>query len=326
MPSSITHAYFSIDLYNKLPKKCQERIDLDYLKMFTQGSDPFMFYNFFIGKKSKTISNIQYTNHTKKTNMFFKNNINYIIDNNLNNNKEILSYLYGYISHYYLDLYTHPFIYYKSGIFNKKDKSTYKYNGLHQGYEYLIDLYFINKRQNLAYYKFKPHKFLFNKIDISKELSRLIDNTFDETYHLKNTASYYKKSLNDMYLFYKYINYDPYSYKLFIYELVDKLTSPSMIKISELSFHNKLDNINYILNLDNLEWCLPWDNKKKSNMSFNGLYKLALDEAIKTIIKLDEILEKKKLDNKLIDSLFTNLSLATGLNCNKKVTMKYFEF
>ena len=114
--------------------------------------------------------------------------------------------LIPYISHYYLDLYTHPFIYYKSGIFNKKDKSTYKYNGLHQGYEYLIDLYFINKRQNLAYYKFKPHKFLFNKINISKELSRLIDNNFDETYHLKNTASYYKKSLNDMYLFYKYIN------------------------------------------------------------------------------------------------------------------------
>ena len=114
MPSSITHAYFSVDLYNELPKKCQERIDLDYLKMFTQGSDPFMFYNFFVGKKNKTISHIQYIVHTKKTNMFFKNNISYIIDNNLNNNKEILSYLYGYISHYYLDLYTHPFLYYKT--------------------------------------------------------------------------------------------------------------------------------------------------------------------------------------------------------------------
>ena len=57
-----------------------------------------------------------------------------------------MSYLYGYICHYYLDLYTHPLIYYKSGSFKKDDKNTYKYNGVHQEIEYAIDLYFINNK------------------------------------------------------------------------------------------------------------------------------------------------------------------------------------
>ena len=202
MSSSITHAYFGIDVYHKLDKEYAKKIDLNYLKIFAQGSDPFMFYNLFIGTKAKEINNIQKIIHTKKTNLFFKNNIKYIIDHNLSNNTEILTYLYGYICHYYLDLYTHPYIYYKSGIFNPKDKTTYKYNAIHQKYEYLIDLYFITQKEKTPYYKFKPHKFLFSTKEISPSLAELIDNTLYETYTYQNSAKYYVKSLNYMYIFY----------------------------------------------------------------------------------------------------------------------------
>ena len=73
-------------------------------------------------------------------------------------------------------------------------------------------------------------------------------------------------------------------------------------------------------------WYLPWNKNKKSNLSFITLYKLAIDDTIKTITKIDNMLEDGTLNNKLIDNLFTNLSLTTGLNCNQKVIMKYFEF
>ena len=326
MPSSITHAYFSIDTYNKLPTKYQAKTNIDYLKIFSQGSDPFMFYNFFIGKSAKEMTNLQETIHTKKTASFFKNTIKYIHKHNLYNNKEIMSYLYGYICHYYLDLYTHPYIYYKSGIFNKFDKSTYKYNAIHQKYEYLIDLYLINKKERIPYYKFKPHQFLFKNTNISRTLANLIDTTLENTYKYKNISKYYQKSLKHMYLFYKYINYDPYSYKLFIYTIIDKITPKKIINLKELSFHNKLDNIDKILNSSNQKWNLPWDKEKTSPLSFKELYNLALNNTIDTIIKITDMLDEKKLDNKLLDTLFKNLSLTTGINCNNNIIMKYFEF
>ena len=79
MPSSMTHTYFTIDVYNSLPKKYTKYIsNLEYLKLFAQGSDPLMFYNYLIGKKATYYKNVQYILHTSKTQDYFINLINYI--------------------------------------------------------------------------------------------------------------------------------------------------------------------------------------------------------------------------------------------------------
>ena len=108
MPSTMTHTYFANDVYNKLPTNCQNKINnkLENYKLFAQGSDPFMFYHFFLGKKAKYSMEIQRKMHTTKTRDFFINTIKYIHNNNLINNQEAMPYLYGYICHYYLDLNT----------------------------------------------------------------------------------------------------------------------------------------------------------------------------------------------------------------------------
>ena len=49
-----------------------------------------------------------------------------------------MAYLYGMLSHYVLDSTVHPFIIYKTGNFNKKNKETYKYNHLHNEMESYI--------------------------------------------------------------------------------------------------------------------------------------------------------------------------------------------
>jgi hypothetical protein len=48
--------------------------------------------------------------------------INYIKDNNLYNDDDVLSYLYGYINHYVLDKTIHPYVRYKTGVFKKKNQ------------------------------------------------------------------------------------------------------------------------------------------------------------------------------------------------------------
>ena len=328
MPSSMTHTYFGIDVYNKLNKKYQDKINnnLEYLKLFCQGSDPFMFYNFFIGNKAKKIAKIQYIMHTTKTKEFFINTINYIYNNKLNNNTEIMAYLYGYICHYYLDLYTHPFIYYKSGIFKKKDKNTYKYNGIHQMIEYAIDLYFINKYENTPSNKFKIYKEIFNINKFTPELNNIIKFTIEDTYKINNASAIYLKSIWYMKTFFRLANYDPTGIKINIYKLIDKITPNNFIKLKELSFNNKYKDINKWLNINHNIWYLPWDKSKSYTTSFLDLYNIALDTTIKTITEVTDMLENNKLDNERLNYLFKNLSYSTGLNCKKKVILKYFEY
>ena len=328
MPSSMTHTYFSNNVYNKLNKVSKNKIkkNIEYFKLFSQGSDPFMFYNFLIGKKAKEIANIQYRMHTTKTKEFFISTINYIHNNNLKDNSIIMAYLYGYICHYFLDLYTHPFIYYKSGIFKKNDKNTYKYNGVHQKIEYAIDLYFIKNRESINSNKFKVYREIFNVNSFTPELEDIIKYTIEDIYKVKNASNIYLKSIWYMKMFFKLANYDPLGIKLRIYSLIDKFTPSNVIKLKELSFYNTYKDIDKWLNLDNNIWYLPWDRNKSNTSSFIDLYNIAMNKSIKTIEEVTSMLDNNKIDNKRLNFLFKDLSYSTGVNCNKKVIMKYFEY
>lgn len=328
MPSSMTHTYFGIDVYNKLDKKCKNKIktSMEYFKLFCQGSDPFMFYNFFIGKKAKEISQLQYIMHTDKTREFFIKTIKYIHNNKLNNNSAIMAYLYGYICHYYLDLYTHPFIYYKGGKFNKKDKNTYKYNGIHQRIEYAIDIYFIEKREKIKANEFKIYKEIYDVHNLNLDLKNIIDATIQDVYDINEASKIYEDCIKYMRAFFRLASYDRYGVKLKVYRIIDRLTPNSIIKIQELSYSNKYKNINDYLNLDNKIWYCPWDKTKSYKSSFLDLYNRALDKSVKTIAEVTKMLESEQLNNDKLERLFQDLSYATGLKCDEKVIYKYFEF
>ena len=234
MPSSMTHTYFGMDVYKGLKQNYRDKIknSLEYYKLFCQGSDPFMFYGFFIGKKAKKVKKIQTMMHKTKTRDFFLTTIKYIYDNKLSNNSEVMAYLYGYICHYYLDLYTHPFIYYKSGQFKWNDKSTYKYNGLHQKIEYGIDIYFINQRENISPSKFKIYKEIYNVSNLTNNLKDIIQDTIGEVYSIKKADNIYESSIWYMTNFFRLANYDPSGIKLKLYKFIDKITTDGVIKIN----------------------------------------------------------------------------------------------
>lgn len=328
MPSSMTHTYFGIDVYKNLPTKYQKKIssNLELFKLFSQGSDPFMFYNFLIGKKAKLMKNIQEQMHQEKTRNFFLNTIKYIHQNNLQTSSTAMSYLYGHICHYYLDLHTHPYIFYKSGIFDVKDKNTHQYNGLHQQIEYAIDIYYINQNETTHPHQFKIHKNLFKTPYFTKELNDLINNSIGTTYKIKDSHKKYLKSVKHMKAFNYIANYDPQGLKLKLYKLLDKITSPQIIKIQELSFKNTYPNINNYLNINHQKWNYPWDKTKTSTKSFLDLYELAKKDTLNTIQKVTDLLEEKVLNTKKLEQIFKDLSYLTGKPCQEKLKMKYFEF
>ena len=327
MPSSMTHTYFGIETLKKLPTKYQNKIKdkEEYFKLFCQGPDPFMFYHFFIGKKAKYGKHIQSKMHFEKTRDFFLNTITTIKEKELTNNKEAIAFLYGYICHYFLDLTTHPYIYYKGGIFKKDKKETYKYNCKHQKIEYIIDQYMISIKEQEPPHRFKTYQHIFKVNTFHKELTEVINEVIDKTYNIKEITPFYLKSIKHMKSFFHLINYDPTGIKLHIYKIIDKITPPYFTKLEELSYHQDVQKYISYLNLNHIPWNLPWDKDQIFNDSFIDLYNKALTKSTETIIKVTNILEKDTINKKELEEIFQDLSYATGLPCHKKVKMKYFE-
>ena len=97
MANFISHIIMSEKLYKKLNNK--DKIDLESLKLFSIGQD-------------LTFTRLSCFNATHKEDptTFFIETINYIKNNNLENNELVMSYLYGHIAHYSLDKEIHPIV------------------------------------------------------------------------------------------------------------------------------------------------------------------------------------------------------------------------
>lgn len=327
MAGTITHAYFANDVYNKLNNNIKWKLNYnpENLKTYGQGHDIFYFYLTLDLKKSKFIRNQVKIFHKKKTKLFFINMIKYIIDNNLQNDSDVLSFLYGYICHYCLDTIIHPYVTYKGGIFKKEDQKTYKYNSKHSDIESYIDCYMIYKRENISPGKFKVHKFCFNNSKETNNLKQLIDYTFYKTYNIKNASNYYFKSIKYMKTLYGLMRYDSHGIKKKIYMFIDKLSGKKIKKAYPISYYYILNNNDYYLNTKRKKWYHPRYNGEIYYDSFDDLYNKAINEATKLINAVNSVLFDNK-DIKYLDNYFLNLSFLSGKDCNDKAKNKYFEF
>lgn len=326
MPSSMTHSYFMRDVCEKLDSSINKKIILEDAKTFAQGPDIFYFYNLCFGKKSNKYRKMGNYMHKHNVNLYFNNMIKYIKDNNLENDKGCLSFLYGSIAHFVLDSTVHPFVFYKTGVFIKGRPDTYKYNGLHQEMEYYLDSYMIFQNEKVEAKDFKMYKYLLNNKRLSDDTLNLISSVIKDTYDFDNMDKIYEKCIRDMKRFYKYFNYDHFGIKKFIYSLVDIITPKRYIRKKKFSFYLTHNEKKHYLNLDKNEWNHPVDKYEFYDYSFIELYRIAIDKAVDIISEVDKILDSDRINDNEIDSLFKNISYTTGKECNDNRNMKYFEF
>ncbi len=314
----MTHAFFAEDLYKRLDNK--RYVELEDLKTFSQGHDIF-FFSTNLHNKQKKIGNYMHKNNTKN---FFINMITYIHDNKLQNDKNIISFLYGNICHYALDSSIHPYVTYKTGVFNKKKKETYKYNSKHNDLESYVDAYMISQREKIKPNKFKLHKFCFNA-KVSNNLSKLVDYVYNKTYGFNKMALYLKQGIFNMKVSYRFLRYDPIKIKKKIYNIVDKISPNTIKKLSPISLAYELNNNDYYLNLSRKTWLHPRYKNEKYNSSIKDIYNNALNMALGIIKEVNKILYENGDINKL-NTIFTNISFTSGKDCNDKTKNKYFEF
>ena len=322
MPATVTHAYLAKDLYDILPEYISSKIDLDRTKMFAQSTDSIMFYNLLSLKSGKNLRRFQMYFHTHKTREFFINLLNYVKEHNIDDT-DTYSFIVGFISHYVLDSTAHPYIIYKTGYFNKKDKSTYKYNGIHHFMETFLDNDLIKRREKTNPYKFNIAKYCFNTKRFSKELNDTIDYVFYTTYNVKNMSNKYYKSLKQMRTFLKLFRRDKHGFKKFFYKILDTFTPRSVFRFESISYHYTLEDKHNYLNNDHTMWRNPADYNITSKESFVDLYLRSLEETRNIVIQVFDYLHGKDVD---LDELFLNKSYASGLDCDKEKELKFFEF
>ena len=322
MPCTVTHAYLVKDLYEILPESISSKIDLKRTKMFAQSTDSILFYNLLSLKSGKNLRRFQKYFHTHKTNDFFINLLNYVKDHNINDS-DTYSFIVGFISHYVLDSTIHPYIVYKTGWFDKKNRNTYKYNGIHHFMEVFLDNDLIIRRENTNPYKFNISKFCFDTKKFSNELNDTIDYTFYTTFNIKNMSKKYYKSLKQMKNALTLLRRDKYGIKKFFYKILDTCTPKSVFRFEAISYHYRLEDRHNYLNNNHTMWLNPVDDSITSTESFVDLYLKSLSETRDIVIQVFEYLSGKDIDLK---ELFKNKSYVTGLDCDKEKELKYFEF
>lgn len=323
MPASVTHAYFANDVYDILPKEIKDKLSISRLKMFGQSTDSFIFYKLFSFIGNKKIRKMQHTFHTEKTQDFFINLIGYIKKYNLSTDVDTCSFLCGFICHYVLDSTIHPYVFYKTGKFEKDKPSTYKYNNLHLFMETYLDNYLIKEREKENPYTFSIAKFCFDLKPFSKALNDSIKYSFKKTYNLDFADKIYYDSLKDMKLAMKVFRQDRFGTKRFIYKLVDTFTPKNCFRFEGVSYHYPMNTSFDFLNFNHHIWRNPTTYSLISHESFYDLYIKSLKLAKKLVESTFDYLNGKNI---VLEQLYSNLSYVTGLDCNIKKELKYFEF
>ena len=323
MPATITHAYFSEDIYDVLPSHIKSLVNPNRIRMFGQSTDPLMFYNLFSLKKGKNIRELDHFFHGNRTRKYFITLVKYIKKHNLEYDVDTMSFLVGFICHYVLDSNVHPYVFYKTGKFNKNDPETYKYNNIHTFMETFIDNYLVRKRENINPYKFNIGKFCFDTRKFSNELIRTIDYSFIHTYNVSNMGKIYYKAVKQMKFSLVVFRKDRFGIRKFIYKLVDTFTPRSMFRFEAISYHYPLTDRHNFLNSTHEVWSNPIDYKITSRESFLDLYLKSIKEARSIIINTFKYIDGEDIN---LEDVFTNKSYVTGLDCDLGNDVKYFEF
>ncbi len=323
MPAPYTHNKFGKDVYNKLNKNIQIKLknNIDYYLVFNQSFDNLFFYKFYTILHGSNIRKLGSYGHKNNVNLYFKNIIDYLKENYSDVG---FAYLCGSINHYILDSTVHPFVFYKTGVYNPKDKDSFKYNGMHGVLEFNLDAYIYKETNNRNISKIKTTKELHKKLKFPKELIDIIDYTFEKTFNFYNMGKIFNKAYLDSKFAYKYGFEDRYGIKKIIYKSFDFVTKNMIKNISSHSTYiNKIDTS--MFNLDNKNWCHPTNKNITYTSSIIDLYNSAMNHS-KNIIENIYLYINNKYDYEKLLKEIGNNSYTTGLPLDKNKKMKVFEY
>ena len=290
MPSYKTHAIHGSKVFPNIDLKTN--VNIEDVKAFSIGPDLLIATNPLVFKLQ----------HMFDTRLYFLTLIYLIKQKKLYDNPEVMSYLYGQLNHFVLDIVTHPLIYYMTEDLPKEHVLD-----AHGLVEHYIDDYMMEKLNipNGPYL----HKICINNI----ELLRLINELYQKVYRKSNLGIEYSLGIGATRLYDLALRRD----KTKIFDFIGE-----QINLGDVKYHGNSDLAKPYLNLSGELWLDP-ETGDIHYETFDELWKKAIEMAEETINDVNmTIYNDKPLNNALI---LNDISYNTGLPCDKGQNKTYIK-
>ena len=235
------------------------------------------------------------------------------------NTKTTYSFLVGFISHYAMDVYLHPYVYHNVGIYDKEIPETHDLRGLHLKFERSVDLALIKKERGFPSRKLNLTKKYFPLKEAPNEVLNLMEHTLNQEFKIANGYAMYSRSAKTMYKTLKYLVTDRTGIKKLVYQFIDLFNKEHDLFMADLSLFKNTDKYDY-LNDNNSEWHHPLTNELYYT-SVEDLFNQAKAFALSIITKIDDYINEDKVIN--LDTVFTDLSFNSGMKCELGMDFKY---
>ncbi len=302
----------------------------------TQGPDLFFYY----------YTRVFYTSTRPLGQMLHKERVGKFLSELVYQTKQIknerdrevaTSYLLGYLSHYVVDAYTHPYVYFKAGFStNKKFKLSPRNSWYHRAIETNIDNvlleYFYDNANEHHHsigealelpetYKRVYKYFKMPKEDI-KVISSLIKTAILNTYDIYIDSARIKTAINQMLLTLTILEAKSSRHeKLIILEDNVKFADVDVERLKRIqSLNCKKDYFNF----EHGDWSAPWDLEIKSQADVVELMSNAVYESVDIFADMLKYFDNELSFNDLMD-VIKNRSLAHGSDCVEPIDFKYHD-
>lgn len=300
----------------------------------TQGPDLFFYYYTRIFYRS--LRPLGQMLHKEKIGKFLSELVYNTKHIKNEDHKEVATaYLLGYLCHYVVDAYTHPYVYYHAGFSTNK---IFKFSPLNSMYHriiednidnILLDYFHSNAQEHHKNigdeletpekYKHLNKYFKLNKED-TKVIATLLKTAIHNSYDINIDSERIKTAINQMTLTLTVLEAKPRrKKKLIILEDNVVFKDVNIEKLKEVQ--EKQTKTDY-LNLGHKTWHAPWNLTIDSDADFYQLLSRATAETSDIFKDLGNYLDNTINFNELMD-VIKNRSLAHGSDCVEDIAFKY---
>ena len=279
MPAYKTHAIHGEIILPEIEKKTE--IKVEDFKTYCFGPDSLTMTDY------KTFS----YQHKNQVRLYFETILSYIKENKLQDNSEVMAFLYGQLDHYIVDIICHPLIIYMTEALPK----LYAIKP-HALVEMWIDEYLMEKYE-------KKENFYFHKWHLKdRNLKELIDATYKQVYGVSSEAFKYSIGITFMNLFDSLVRTNIIG----ITPIVSR-----MLSLGNFTYNN-LEKVLQFLNVEHKVWTHPITGEELS-LSFDDLWRKSVETSLEAICDINRhIYGGKPLTQNYI---INNCSYNTGFPC-----------
>ena len=237
--------------------------------------------------------------HSNRVKDYFESILRYIKENKLQDNSEVMAFLYGQLDHYVVDFICHPLIYYMTESMPK----THKFSP-HALMENWIDDYIIGEYNRRGIFYF--HKWGIKSI----ELRSLIDEVYRKVYGSNNEAVKYDLGITSLNLYDSVVRNDLSGLKAIALNL---------LKIGDITYRGS-ERVLPLLNLEHETWSNPFTGELYT-YSFQDLWNESFAKSLEMIEDVNRYLyQDKPLNNFYIKN---NISYNSGYPCEDEREPKF---